>query len=115
MREITTTDEQAAQDYALQHAPILYIEDGFRALRVAYLAGCARKSRAQDEVTKGLVEALRDIIECPHWFDEATVPRAGIEVAPQQVVVNMSVGLLRIRKAKAAIALYERERGEKGE
>ena len=51
-----------------------------------------------------LLEALEELCECSQWVDEATVPKAGIEAAPQQVVVNMSVALLRLRKARAAIA-----------
>jgi hypothetical protein len=51
-----------------------------------------------------LVEALTEICECPQWVDDATVPKAGIDSAPQQVVVNMSVALTRIRKARAVIA-----------
>jgi hypothetical protein len=51
-----------------------------------------------------LREALQEIVDCPQWVDQATVPRAGIEAAPHQVVMNMSVGLIRLRKARAALA-----------
>ena len=55
-----------------------------------------------------VVDALREITEeCPQGVDPATVPQAGIEAAPQQVVINMSVGLLRLRKARAALAKLE--------
>ena len=50
-----------------------------------------------------LLVALEELCSCPQWVDEATVPKAGIEAAPQQVVVNMSVALLKLRKARAAI------------
>jgi hypothetical protein len=50
-----------------------------------------------------LLEALKEICGCPKWVDEATVPNAGIEAAPQQVIVIMSVALVRLRKAQAAI------------
>ena len=53
---------------------------------------------------KSLLEALEELCACPQWVDEATVPKAGIETAPQQVVVNLSVALLKLRKARAAIA-----------
>lgn len=53
---------------------------------------------------KSLLEALEELCACPQWVDEATVPKAGIETAPQQVVVNLSVALVRLRKARAAIA-----------
>ena len=51
-----------------------------------------------------LLVALEELCSCPQWVDEATVPKAGIEAAPQQVVVNMSVALLKLRKARAVIA-----------
>ena len=51
-----------------------------------------------------LLDALEELCACPQWVDEATVPKAGIETAPQQVVVNLSVALLKLRKARAAIA-----------
>jgi hypothetical protein len=54
-----------------------------------------------------LLKALKEICDCPQFVDEATVPKAGIEVAPQQVVINMSVALVRLRKAQAAIAKAE--------
>ena len=64
----------------------------------------AAELRRLHEVNAELLEALKEICDCPQWVDEATVPKGGIEVAPQQVVLNMSVGLVRIRKARAAIA-----------
>ena len=51
-----------------------------------------------------LLELLQELCECPQWVDEATIPKAGIDAAPQQVVINMSVGLVRLRNARAAIA-----------
>ena len=51
-----------------------------------------------------LLDALEELCECPQWVDEATVPKAGVEANPAQVVMNMSVGLVRLRKARAAIA-----------
>lgn len=53
---------------------------------------------------KSLLDALEELCACPQWVDEATVPKAGIETAPQQVVVNLSVALVRLRKARTAIA-----------
>ena len=45
--------------------------------------------------------------ECPFNVDEATVPHAGIAAAPEQVVVNMSVGWLRIEAARVALRRSE--------
>ena len=54
-----------------------------------------------------LLDALEDLLECPYHIDEATVSKAGLEATmnanPHQVVGNMSVALLRVRKARAAI------------
>ena len=60
--------------------------------------------RRLHEVNQELLEALEELCSCPQWVDEATVPKAGIETAPQQVVVNLSVALVRLRKARAVIA-----------
>ena len=64
----------------------------------------AAELRRLHEVNAELVEALEEICDCPQWPEPATIPKAGIESAPNQVVLNMSVGLRRIRKAKAVIA-----------
>jgi hypothetical protein len=67
----------------------------------------ADELRRLHEVNAELLEALKEICGCPQFVDEATVPKAGIEAAPQQVIVNMSVALVRLRKARAAIAKAE--------
>jgi hypothetical protein len=59
------------------------------------------------EVNAELLEALKEICDCPQHVDEATVPKAGIEAAPQQVILIMAVALVRLRKARAAIAKAE--------
>ena len=64
----------------------------------------AAELRRLHEVNQELLEALEELCACPQGVDEATVPKAGIETAPQQVVVNLSVALLKLRKARAAIA-----------
>lgn len=51
-----------------------------------------------------LLAALRELLDCPFDIDSATVPKAGIDAAPEQVVGTMSVALLRYRRARAAIA-----------
>ena len=51
-----------------------------------------------------LLKACESIMECPYLFDEATIPKAGIAAAPNQVVVNMSVGWPRIQAIKNAVA-----------
>lgn len=62
---------------------------------------------AVEESTDALLdcaEALVEILRCPHGVDEATIPAGGIDVHPKQVVVSLSVGLVRLRRAQAAIA-----------
>jgi hypothetical protein len=63
----------------------------------------SKELRSLHEVNQELLEALKAICDCPQFIDEATVPKAGIEAAPQQVIVIMSVALVRLRKAQAAI------------
>lgn len=50
-----------------------------------------------------LREALRGILDSVWHIDEATVPRAGIEAAPGQVVFEGSVGYLKIKAAREAL------------
>ena len=64
----------------------------------------AAELRRLYSANQALLEALQELCECPQWVDEATIPKAGIDTAPQQVVINMSVGLVRLRNARAAIA-----------
>jgi hypothetical protein len=71
---------------------------------VRLLKDTATELRRLHSLNQELLEALKEICDCPQFVDEATVPKAGIEVAPQQVVINMSVALVRLRKAQAAIA-----------
>lgn len=61
---------------------------------------------------EALLGALEDIMECPVSVDQATVPKAGIEAAPGQVVLEMSMGLLKHRKARDALALVKGEEKE---
>jgi hypothetical protein len=53
---------------------------------------------------KQLLEALQEIMDCPYDIDQATVPKAGIDAAPEQVVGMMSMALWKYRKARKALA-----------
>ena len=95
----------AATDIALVNmANIRYGWDGPDFLTASHRAANARLIAAAPD----LLEALEDLLECPYHIDEATVSKAGLEATmnanPRQVVGNMSVALLRVRKARAAIA-----------
>lgn len=57
-----------------------------------------------DALRAKLAEAhalLQDFVDCPWNVEEATIPKAGIEAAPQNVVGTMHVGLVRLRKVRA--------------
>ena len=69
----------------------------------------AAELRRLHAVNAELLEALEDLLDCPYDIDFATVPKAGIDAAPEQVVGTMSVALVRRRKARAAAI---RARGE---
>lgn len=61
----------------------------------------------RDTLRAQLAEAhalLREIEGCPWVVEEATIPKAGIEAAPQQVVGTMHVGLMRLRKIRALLS-----------
>ena len=57
----------------------------------------------------GLVEALTEILDCPYVLEEATIPRGGVEAAPQQVVGTLHVNLVRMRKARTTLATFHSE------
>jgi hypothetical protein len=46
---------------------------------------------------------LEEINHCPRNVDRATVPKAGIDSAPEQVVFEMSIGLPKIREIERLI------------
>jgi hypothetical protein len=88
------------------------------ALRLADELDCASREdapvhtaadelRRLHEVNAELLDALKEICNCPQLVDEATVPKAGIETSPQQVIVIMFVGLVRLRKALETISKAE--------
>jgi hypothetical protein len=45
-------------------------------------------------------KVVEDILECPYRLDEATIPKAGIDSAPAQVVGIMSMCILKYRAMK---------------
>jgi len=58
-----------------------------------------------------LIEIVQELIDCPNYPDKATIPKGGIEVSPEQVVLNYSIGWKRIIKAKSIITQLAKERG----
>lgn len=60
-----------------------------------------------DTLRAKLTEAhtlLSEIEGCPWVVEEATIPKAGIEAAPQQVVGTMHMGLMRLRKIRTFLS-----------
>lgn len=47
--------------------------------------------------------AMRELVECPSTVDEATIPTRGIDAAPHQVVLNVSVSLAKLRNIRALV------------
>ena len=45
----------------------------------------------QANVSGSAIDVVKWIADCPINIDEATVPKAGIDAAPEQVVVNLSL------------------------
>lgn len=67
-----------------------------------------RKLRTSAEAAAQRADAaeqmLRELTDCPWVVEEATIPKAGIEAAPQQVVGTMHVALVRLRKARELLS-----------
>lgn len=49
-------------------------------------------------------ELLHQIEGCPWVVEQATIPKAGIEAAPQQVVGTMHVNLMRLRNIRSFLS-----------
>ena len=70
----------------------------------ATLKEASKQLKENDTEIQTLKDALRPFAnECPFEFDRAAIPSKGIESAPNQVVANMSVGWVRILKAREAL------------
>ena len=51
-----------------------------------------------------LIDAINDLLNCPQGVDQATMPESGNpDDAPEQVVIEMSVSYVRIKKIKKLI------------
>jgi hypothetical protein len=63
----------------------------------------ARAERAEAERDE-LCAMLAEFVTCPHDFDPATIPRAGKDAAPEQVVMEFSIGYVWYKAARALLA-----------
>lgn len=69
------------------------------------LATAAKVTSSADLLTAApLVSALEALLESPRWLEEATIPKAGIDANPKQVVFNASIAYLKIVNAQQALA-----------
>ncbi len=49
-------------------------------------------------INKDTIEVISWMAECPYNIDTASIPKAGIEVAPQQVVGTLSLNYLKYKQ-----------------
>ena len=71
----------------------------------ATLKEASKQLMGNDAKITSLKDALSPFAnECPFEFDEDTIPLKGITSAPEQVIVNMSVGWVRILKARRVLS-----------
>jgi len=81
-----------------------------------YCYACATRELeiSRDELARAMavVEAARDLLGCPYTLDEASIPRAGIDAAPDQVVGVISVALPRYRRLREAMAAFDDAKGK---
>ena len=54
-----------------------------------------------------LLVVLKSLLECPYNIEPVTVPKAGVDANPEQVVGTMHIGYVRYQNAKATIAKVE--------
>ncbi len=57
-------------------------------------------------VSGSVIDVLKEMAECPNTVDSATVPKAGIEAAPEQVVVNLSVNYTKYKRLLEVVKHY---------
>lgn len=63
------------------------------------------------EGRKDFEEVILEVLDCPYTIDPASVPKSGIEVAPEQVVGMLSIGLLKYRKLRSLLPTESRTDG----
>ena len=56
---------------------------------------------------KQIIASLKEVLNMPYIIDEATIPKDGIDIAPEQVVGTLHLSLAKYRRLKAALTLAE--------
>ena len=69
----------------------------------AYIALLRTRAETAETRVRELEKVLRELLACPYTLDSASIPHAGVDAAPQQIVGVLSVGLVRMRAAQAAL------------
>lgn len=69
----------------------------------AYIGHLHRGRDALRGENTALRAALEPLVALPYVIDEATVPKAGIDAAPEQVIGTLHVSLAKMRKLRAAL------------
>jgi len=64
------------------------------------------KALSQTSVSGSAIEVLKWMADCPINVDEATVPKAGIESNPKQVVVTISVSYVKWKQLQDVVKHY---------
>lgn len=57
-------------------------------------------------VSGSAIDVIKWMADCPYSIDQATVPRNGIDVAPNQVVGNMSLTFLKYKQLRDVAEHY---------
>lgn len=57
-------------------------------------------------VSGSAIDVIKWMADCPYYIDQATVPKNGIDVAPKQVVGNMSLGYLKYKQLRDVAEHY---------
>lgn len=76
----------------------------------AFAASLRERRRLEREV----IEAVRDLEDCPYSVDQASVPKSGIESAPDQVVGTLSILYTKYQRLINSMAALDAQGKEKG-
>lgn len=102
--------------YVLRILDVQVTNDGARVIVEREKVTPNTKLQQEKEQYLELVRAVEALLnECPYVIEEATVPKAGVDVAPQQVVGTLHMSLARRRKLKGLVEQLKAKKGQSGE
>lgn len=79
-------------------------KEGFVSMDVGKVVGLLQDWQALTARLQEAERLLEYVLECPYIVDDATVARAGIKAAPEQVVINFSFAWMRREQIAAFLA-----------